>query len=114
MKHLICVLTISIIATVAVATAYAQKPKAGGLAPGRTMEAGKAAEGTPGTHADSVKFQTAFKELYSLIKPVPSVTERADLAFKQMSRGFKQQGIDSAKAFDSVMATVDKTEDERI
>ena len=66
------------------------------------------------TYKDSVQFKKEFKELYPLIKPTPNVRERTETAFERMSRSFKPRGIDSAKAYDSVMKHLDPTMDEKI
>lgn len=64
------------------------------------------------TKADSAKLKAAFKELFPLIRPTPTVKERAEMNLKRMSRMFTMQGIDSAKAHDSVMAAINPNEDE--
>ena len=66
------------------------------------------------TYPDSVEFKKEFAELYPLIKPVPGVKERAETQFERMSRMFKSRGIDSAKAYDSVMKEIDPKKDEEI
>jgi hypothetical protein len=63
---------------------------------------------------DTAKLKAAFKELYPLIRPTPSIKERTEQALHRMDRMFKMQGVDSAKAWDSVMKAINPSQDEEI
>ena len=84
-----------------------KRTEQGAEAPGRTMKpsrgAGKLAESYP----DSVEFNKAFGELYTMLKSKETVQEKAEQAFKQISRTFSRAGIDSAEAYRAVMAKID-------
>jgi hypothetical protein len=85
-----------------------QRPQAG--APIGTQPT----EGKALSTADSAKLKAAFKELYSSIRPAQTMKERTDMALRRMDRMFKMQGIDSAKAHDSVMAAINMNQDEAL
>lgn len=82
---------------IATSSAFSQEiPQPAGipvLVPGRTMEMG-----APKTYEDSAEFTKAFTEFYPLVKSNKSVKEEAETYFKNISRTFKMQGIDSAEA----------------
>ncbi|HEY3873957.1 MAG TPA: DUF2059 domain-containing protein [Candidatus Kapabacteria bacterium] len=63
------------------------------------------------SYSDSTEFASAFKQLFPLVKPEPTVHERAERMLQQQSRSFKARGIDSAKAYDSVMKVVNSKMD---
>jgi len=65
-------------------------------------------------YPDSVQFNATFKELYPLIRPTPTVQERAETVFTRNLRMFKSRGVDSAKAYDTAMAAIDKSRDQKI
>ena len=66
------------------------------------------------SYPDSVQFYAAFKELFPLIRPTPSVKERAEISYNRMLRMLKQRGVDSAKGHDTAMAAIDKSMDEKL
>jgi hypothetical protein len=66
------------------------------------------------SYPDSTAFNVAFKELYPLIKPTPNIKERAGTMMSHMGPGFHARGVDSAKAYDSVMKNIDPDMDEKI
>jgi len=84
-----------------------------GFAPGRTLGEGEGVNPAE-KYSDSVQFKAEFKELYALIKPTPTVSERAERSFESMSRMFKARGVDSVATYDSVMKVLDQSMDEKI
>lgn len=84
-------------------TAFAQvkKPMIGNLPPGRSLEP------VHKPHADSVKFNAAFRELYPIIKPPGSVREHAEAQWAHMWRMYKTRGLDSLVTHDSIMHAID-------
>gem|GEM_PF-3118210 len=67
-----------------------------------------------GPFKDSVEFKTEFNALYPLIRPTPNVRERAQVMLTRMSPMFKSRGMDSARAYDSAMKSLDLSMDEKI
>jgi Uncharacterized protein conserved in bacteria (DUF2059) len=114
MKHIVTFLSVLLMAS----AAFAQTP---GMPP--PMQPGAHPMHTPvpmeatvlkSSYPDSTAFNAAFKELFLLIRPTPNVKERVETMFSHISRGFQVRGIDSAKAYDSVMREVDFSKDEKI
>jgi hypothetical protein len=66
------------------------------------------------SYPDSTAFNAAFKELYAIIKPTPTIKERAETMIEHMSHMFQARGIDSVAAYDSVMKALDLNKDEKI
>lgn len=110
MKYLLSILTFSLISTLAIAQATKQAPKSTSKSAAKESAAEK--KGNP--RADSLKFEAAFKELFPLIRPTQTIKERGQTNLARMSRMFKAQGIDSAKAYDSALAALNPNEDEKI
>lgn len=66
------------------------------------------------SYPDSVAFNATFKELLPLIRPMPTIRERAQTMVSHMGNMFRSRGIDSVKAYDSVMKGIDPNMDEKI
>ena len=66
------------------------------------------------SYEDSAEFAKVFKEFYPLVAPKQSVKEAAEQQFARMSRGFKQQGIDSAEAYKAAMKGLDLDANQKI
>ena len=66
------------------------------------------------SYPDSTAFNAAFKELLPLIRPTPTIKERAETMIGHMGHMFQARGIDSAKAYDSVMKNIDPAMDEKL
>jgi hypothetical protein len=66
------------------------------------------------SYPDSTAFNAAFKELFPLIRPTPTIKERAETMLGHMGHLFQARQIDSAKAYDSVMKVIDHSMDEKI
>jgi hypothetical protein len=66
------------------------------------------------SYPDSTAFKAAFKELYPLVKPTPSITERAELILTHSGSLYHNQGVDSIKAHDSVMAILNPHMDDTL
>jgi hypothetical protein len=110
MKYSFILLTVLFIAS----TAFGQEP---GMTPPPMTPTGMTMSRQmkpPVDYSDSVKFNATFKELFPLIRPMPTVQERAQFAFTRMLRMFKQRGVDSARAYDTIMKLIDKSRDEKI
>jgi hypothetical protein len=111
MKSIVSIVLVSFIALSANAqqkTPAQAAQKAPALATQRPAAQAQAPKG------DTVKLRAAFKELYPLIRPAQSMKERTELALRRMDRMFKMQGVDSAKAHDSVMAAINPNQEEEI
>ena len=82
-----------------------KRTEQGSEAPARTMKPSrnKLAESYP----DSVEFNKAFADLYTILKSEETIQQKADKAFKQISRTFSRTGVDSAVAYKAVMAKID-------
>ena len=106
MKYLF-ILT-SVLFLTSAASAQVRRPM-GNLPPGRTL----GHESTE-RYADSAAFEEAFKELYPLIKPTPTIRERTEIMFDRMVRMYKARGVDSAAAHDSVMKVIDPEMDRKL
>jgi Uncharacterized protein conserved in bacteria (DUF2059) len=121
MKNIVIVLSFLLMAS----GAFAQTP--GGVPPG--MPPGMPPPMSGGAHIphppmettvlkssypDSTAFNAAFKELYAIIKPTPTIKERTETMMEHMSHMFQARGIDSVAAYDSVMKAVDFNKDEKI
>ncbi len=66
------------------------------------------------SYPDSTAFNAEFKELFQIIKPTPSIKERAEAMLGRMGHLFQVRQIDSVKAYDSVMKVLDHNMDEKI
>ncbi len=66
------------------------------------------------SYPDSTAFKAAFKELYPLVKPTPSITERAETILMHSGSLYHNQGVDSVKAHDSVMAILNPHMDDTL
>src|ERR1041385_4725830 len=108
MKYFLSLVLVSLVAVSASAQSRASKT----LAPKETVA--KEAVSKEGVKVDSAKLKAAFKELYPLIRPVQTIKEHAESSLLTRERMFKMQGVDSAKAHDSVMAVLDPTMDEKL
>src|ERR1700733_7068311 len=105
------VLSVLLFASSAFAQQPGMPPQMGG---GRMMGAPPMEKKPYVAYADSVQFKAQFKELLPLIRPTPTVQERAEKMFARMAPMFKTRGVDSAKAYDTVMKSIDKSKDEEI
>jgi hypothetical protein len=111
MKYYLVLFTVFFIAS----TALAQGPGTPPMMPPPGGQRMMPHQTRPDTaYADSVQFNATFKELYPLIRPTPNVQERAEATYTRMLRMFKQRGVDSAKGYDSAMAAIDKSKDQKI
>ena len=109
MKYLIAILFLTLFSV----NGFAQS-ESSAIARGPAMKPGIPASKAEVKYPDSTAFNAEFKELYPLIKPTPTVSERTDRTFEMMSRMFKARGVDSAKAYEAVMKSVDKSMDQKI
>jgi hypothetical protein len=66
------------------------------------------------SYPDSTAFNEEFKQLYPLIKPTPSITERAEMILAHSGNLYHNQGVDSVKARDSVMARLNPHMDDTL
>lgn len=112
MKHIVTVLSFLCIASIA----FAQTP---GMPPphmpgSRMMEPPVEPVVLKSSYPDSVAFNAEFKELYPLVKPSPSIKERAETMLAHMGTTYKTQDIDSAKAHDTVMKILDLEKDKQL
>jgi len=87
-----------------VTTALFAQDKTAAKKPGRTV--------TPATESttplkDSVEFTKVFKEFYPLVAPAKPVRVEAQEYFARISKAFKMQGIDSAKAAEVAFTNLD-------
>ena len=112
MKHIITVLSIVFISSAAFAQRPGMPPGPPGSHPAHPMM--PSAPALKASYPDSTAFNAAFKELLPLIRPTPNVKERAQDMLDRMSRMFKARGVDSVKAYDSVMKGIDPSMDEKI
>lgn len=89
-----------------------KRTEQGSEAPARTMKPSrnKLAESYP----DSVEFNKAFADLYTILKSEETIQQKADKAFKQISRTFSRTGVDSAEAYKAVMAKIDPSMEREI
>lgn len=83
-------------------------------AAGRTLKPSRGEAGLKDSYPDSVEFKKTFEELYAIIKPTESITERTEKVFKQQSRTFSRNGIDSVKARTAVFAAIDPKMDREV
>lgn len=61
------------------------------------------------TMKDSVEFSKVFKEFYPIIAPAKTVRAEAQEYFMRISKSFKMQGLDSAKAAAVAFTNLDTT-----
>jgi len=107
MKFLLCLGLCSVLST----HLFAQvKKPTEHLPAGRTV----AVKTVKPVYADSVQFNKAFAALYPLLKPTPTITERAEITFSRMGRMLKARGVDSTAAHDSLLKALDPTMDRKI
>lgn len=118
-KYLVIAFALVATSTFALSTsALAQAPEKKPAKPtrepaGRTLKPSKEMA-LKESYPDSVEFKKAFEELYSIVKPEESIKERTEKVFKQQSRTFTRNGIDSAKAHEAVFAAIDPNMDREI
>src|SRR5438105_1431445 len=74
------------------------------MQPGRTLQT----NAEPKHYADSAAFDSLFKKFYPDVKPAMSVHQSAEQTFKQISRTFAMQGIDSAEAAKAAFKGLDE------
>jgi len=110
MKKYLILSTLLIVSTTAFAQGPGTPPPGGGAMMRSPFDRNKPAIAYP----DSVQFKAEFKELLPLIRPTPSVAERAETSYLHMWRMLKARGVDSVKGHDTAMAAIDKSQDEKI
>lgn len=104
MKKLIVFLLIAISPPLAAQESAAPLEK--GLPAGRSMRPSKEVQ-PPRQYADSNEFNKAFKEFYPIVQPKVTMQERFEKLFKQQSRSFAKQGVDSARAYEAASKALD-------
>ncbi len=111
MKHIVIVLSVLCMASIAFAQVPSMSPPVHLPGTNKMMPPPVEPVVLKSSYPDSVAFNAEFKELYPLVKATPTVKERAETMLAHMGTMYAKQGIDSAKAYDSVMKNLDFEKD---